>query len=129
MFVRRVLWVVGLLAASVLIGSSSQPMNLVPVAAGLGIGFTLALFRIRWLAEHDRPYNQSELRDIRRKQWRSPEVRNGALIGVVIATVISSAGAALGLRTPEVLSVLLAFLSGGMLAVLAGPDRDREVRL
>ena len=92
MFVRRVVWVVGLLATSVLIGSSSQPLNLVPVAAGLGIGFTLALLRIRWLAEHDRPYTQSELREIRRSQWRSPEVRNGALIGVVIATVISSAG-------------------------------------
>ena len=129
MLVRRAVWVVGLLAASVLIGSSSQPLNLVPVAAGLGIGFTLALFRIRWLAGHDRPYTQSELREIRRRQWRSPEVRNGALIGVVIATVISSAGAALGLRTPELLSVLLALLSGGMLAVLAGPDRDREVRL
>jgi len=129
MLVRRAVWVVGLLAASVLIGSSSQPLNLVPVAAGLGIGFTLALFHIRWLAGHDRPYTQSELREIRRRQWRSPEVRNGALIGVVIATVISSAGAALGLRTPELLSVLLALLSGGMLAVLAGPDRDREVRL
>src|SRR5512132_519210 len=100
MFARRVLWVVGLFAAAVLVGSSSQPMNLIPVAAGLGLGFTLALFRMRWLAEHDRPYAQSELRDIRRNQWRSPEVRKGALIGVVIATVISSAGAALGLRTP-----------------------------
>jgi hypothetical protein len=129
MFVRRFLWVVGLLAASILIAASSQPMNLIPVAAGLGLGFALSLFRMRWLAAHDRPYTQSELRDIRRNQWRSPEVRNGALIGVVIATVISSAGVALGLRTPELLSVLLACLTRGMLAVLAGSDRDREVRL
>jgi hypothetical protein len=128
-FLRRVLWVVGLLAASVLMVGSRQPPNLIPAAVGLALGFTLALFRLRWLAEHDQPYTQSELRDMRRNQWRSPAVRNGALIGVVIATVISSAGAALGLRPPELLSVLLAFLSGGMLAVLTSPDRDREVRL
>ena len=129
MFLRRVLWVVGLLAGSLLMVASSQPANLVPAAAGLGLGFTLGFFRLRWLAEHDRPYSQNELRDLRRNQWRSPEVRNGALIGVVIATVISSAGAALGLRPDELLSLLLAFLSGGMLAVLTSPDRDREVRL
>jgi hypothetical protein len=130
MLLRRVLWTAGLFVASLLIARSAQPTNLLPVVAGVAIGFGLVLVRLWWLAEHDaHRYTQAQLRDMRVNQWRSREVRNGALIGVVIATVISSAGSLLGVRPVELVSLLLAFVSGGMLAVLTRSDRDREIRV
>lgn len=129
LFVQRLLSLAILVAFTVVLATQRSPVNWWSLVVGVTMGSAATVARLWWLATHDRRYSQEEIRSQRFRNHASRGVRIGAIIGVMLATFLSSAGIALHLPVTDIGAGLGAFLTGGMLVVVARPNRNREIRL